>query len=79
MAFVSSQESMSFEKIKDAHKLIAPFIHKTPVLTSTTLNENVGRSIVFKCENLQKTGSFKPRGALHAVCIIFNWYKSVFE
>ena len=61
---------MSLERIKDAHELIAPYIHKTPVLTSATLNESVGRSIVFKCENLQKTGSFKARGALNAVCNI---------
>ena len=58
---------MSFEKIIEANKRIASYIHKTPVMTSSILNEKCGRQIYLKCENLQKTGSFKPRGALNAV------------
>jgi threonine dehydratase len=53
--------------IQEAHKRIATRIHRTPVLTSSSLNEMAGAQIFFKCENLQKTGSFKIRGATNAV------------
>lgn len=53
--------------IQEAHKRIATRIHRTPVLTSSSLNEIAGAQIFFKCENLQKTGSFKIRGATNAV------------
>ena len=53
--------------IREAHHRIAPRIHRTPVLTSASLNEIAGAEIFFKCENLQKTGSFKIRGATNAV------------
>jgi len=53
--------------IREAHQRIAPRIHRTPVLTSASLNEIAGAEIFFKCENLQKTGSFKIRGATNAV------------
>lgn len=46
---------------------LKPFIHRTPVLTSSLLNELTGSSLFFKCENFQKTGSFKIRGAMNAV------------
>ena len=55
------------EAIRAAHRRISPRIHRTPVLTSTSLNEIAGASLYFKCENLQKTGSFKIRGATNAV------------
>lgn len=55
------------ESIREAHRRIAPRIHRTPVLTSSSLNEIAGAQIYFKCENLQKTGSFKIRGATNAV------------
>ena len=55
------------QNIIEAHELIKPFIHKTPVLTSTTINALTGADIFFKCENLQKIGAFKIRGALNAV------------
>jgi threonine dehydratase len=55
------------ESIQEAHRRIAPRIHRTPVLTSASLNEIAGAKIYFKCENLQKTGSFKIRGATNAV------------
>ena len=42
-------------------------IHKTPVLTSKLINEIIGTSVFFKCENIQKTGSFKIRGASYAI------------
>lgn len=53
--------------VKAAHERIGPFVHQTPVLTSRTLNELCGASLFFKCENLQRTGSFKYRGATNAV------------
>lgn len=53
--------------IKDAAKRIKPYIHKTPVLSSRSLNEMFGAQLFFKCENLQKAGAFKSRGACNAV------------
>ncbi|XP_033747473.1 probable serine racemase isoform X2 [Pecten maximus] len=50
-----------------AHERILPHIHKTPVFTNSTFDKLIGRNAFFKAENLQKTGSFKARGALNAV------------
>jgi threonine dehydratase len=49
------------------HDRIRPFIHHTPVLTSTLINEMVGAELYFKCENFQKMGAFKMRGATNAI------------
>ena len=51
------------QTIKDAHNRIAPYIHNTPLLRSTYFNELIGAQLYFKCENFQKAGSFKMRGA----------------
>ena len=53
--------------IEVAHERIKPFIHKTPVLTSKTLDQISGAEIFFKCENFQKIGAFKIRGGMNAV------------
>jgi threonine dehydratase len=53
--------------IREAHARIAPHIHRTPVFTSASLDEVAGAKLFFKCENLQKTGSFKIRGATNAI------------
>src|SRR6266852_7545365 len=53
--------------ITEAHQRIAPHIHQTPVLTSATFDRMAGARLFFKCENLQKTGSFKIRGAANAI------------
>jgi len=53
--------------IKSSHSRIRPFIHKTPVLTSKLLNEYFNCELFFKCENFQKVGAFKFRGATNAV------------
>lgn len=53
--------------IQSAASRIAPFIHRTPVMTSTAINEIFGGELFFKCENLQKVGAFKARGAVNAV------------
>jgi len=57
----------TWEKIEEAHRRIAPRIHRTPVLRSATLDKLCGAELFFKCENLQKTGSFKIRGATNAI------------
>ncbi len=66
-----SQESeklaVTLADVRAAHARISPRIHRTPVLTSSSLDEIAGARLYFKCENLQKTGSFKIRGASNAV------------
>ena len=57
----------TFSDIQKAHDRIRPFIHHTPVLTSQSINEIVGAELYFKCENLQKVGAFKFRGACNSV------------
>ncbi len=57
----------TFSDIRSAHSLIAPYIHRTPVLTSKSINDLMGCSLFFKCENFQKVGAFKFRGAANAV------------
>ena len=57
----------SLEDIRQAHRRIEPFIHRTPVLTSGTIDRMAGGEIFFKCENLQKAGAFKIRGACNSV------------
>ena len=53
--------------IKNVAKKIKPYIHETPILTSNLLNEIVACNIFFKCENFQKMGAFKMRGAMNAI------------
>jgi len=57
----------TLDDIRVAARRIAPFIHRTPVMTCSTLDAMAGARLYFKCENLQKTGSFKIRGATNAV------------
>lgn len=57
----------TYQDMLAAHDRIAPYIHKTPVLTSSFLNELTGAQLFFKCENFQKAGAFKVRGASNAV------------
>ena len=58
---------VTLKDIVAAHDRIAPFIHRTPVLTNKSLNELSGAELYFKCENFQKAGSFKIRGATNTV------------
>ena len=53
--------------IENAHNLITPYIHRTPILTSRFINELAEAELFFKCENFQKIGAFKARGGLNAV------------
>lgn len=55
------------EIIEAAHRRINPYIHRTPLMTSRAVNEIAGAELVFKCENFQKVGAFKFRGACNAV------------
>ncbi|PCH68379.1 MAG: serine dehydratase [Rhodobacteraceae bacterium] len=57
----------TFQDVIDAHERIRPYVHRTPVLTSTFLNELTGAELFFKCENFQKAAAFKVRGASNAV------------
>ena len=57
----------TFEDVIAAHDRIRPYIHRTPVLTSSYLNDLTGAELFFKCENFQKAGAFKVRGACNAV------------
>ncbi|MDZ7842814.1 MAG: threonine/serine dehydratase [Gammaproteobacteria bacterium] len=55
------------EAIRQAHRRIAPYIHRTPVMTSRLVDEWAAASVFCKCENLQRAGAFKIRGATNAV------------
>ena len=56
-----------FDKVEAAYERIKQYVNKTPVLTSSTLNEKLGCDCYFKCENFQKIGAFKFRGALNTI------------
>jgi threonine dehydratase len=60
-------EIPGFEDVLKAYELISKYIHHTPVLTSRSINQITGAEIYFKCENLQKIGAFKFRGACNAI------------
>ena len=59
--------SLNLDTIRAAHERIRPYIHRTPVLTNSWLNDACRASLFFKCENFQKIGAFKARGATNAV------------
>ena len=59
--------SLNLDAIRGAHERIRPYIHRTPVLTNSWLNDARRASLFFKCENFQKIGAFKARGATNAV------------
>ena len=55
------------EEMRAAQQRIAPYIHRTPLMTNRTMDDLIGARIYFKCENFQKAGAFKYRGACNAV------------
>src|SRR5438445_7489397 len=59
--------SVNLDTIRAAHERIHAYIHRTPVLTNSWLNDACRASLFFKCENFQKVGAFKARGATNAV------------
>ena len=58
---------VTYADIEVAHQRLAGVAHKTPVLTSRTVNARTNSQVFFKCENFQRTGSFKFRGAYNAL------------
>ena len=60
----------TIDDIRAAAVRIAPHLHHTPLLGSHSLSELTGYKLSFKCENLQKTGSFKPRGAVNRIATL---------
>ncbi|WP_280314255.1 threonine ammonia-lyase [Nocardia abscessus] len=60
-------ESVDMSRIEAAARLLAPVIRRTPLVASRVLSERVGAEVWLKCENLQRTGSFKPRGAYNRI------------
>jgi threonine dehydratase len=64
--------TIDLDTIRQAHERIRPRIHRTPVLTSHSIDALAGARLFFKCENLQKTGSFKIRGATNAIFSLSN-------
>jgi len=58
---------MTRQALLDSHARIKPYIHRTPVMSSTAINKMAGAEIYFKCENFQRMGAFKMRGATNAI------------
>jgi len=67
LVVILNGNKMSKNDLIDCHDRIKPFIHNTPVLTSKLINNLTGADIYFKCENFQKMGAFKMRGAANAI------------
>ena len=67
---------MTKNDLIDCHDRIKPFIHNTPVLSSKLINDLTGADIYFKCENFQKMGAFKMRGAANAILRLSDEQKS---
>lgn len=65
LSHMSSPPSLA--DIRIAHARIAPYVHRTPIFTSRLIDEEAGARLLFKCENLQRAGAFKARGAFNAV------------
>ena len=62
-----AQANLTIEDVRQAATRIAPFAHRTPVMTCQMVSHRAGCEVFFKCENLQKIGAFKFRGAINAV------------
>jgi threo-3-hydroxy-L-aspartate ammonia-lyase len=64
---VDYSENITYERVVDAADRIRGVAHRTPIVTSRSVDERVGGKVYFKCENLQKAGAFKFRGAFNAL------------
>jgi threonine dehydratase len=62
--------TVTFADVQAARERIRPYVHRTPVLASRTLDERVGSRVFFKCENLQRVGAFKARGAFSRLTLL---------
>src|SRR5918912_904123 len=58
---------LTIDSIRQAAERVRPFVHRTPVTTSRTFDEAAGRRVFFKCENFQRAGAFKMRGATNRI------------
>jgi len=67
---------MNAKSLTDTAQTIASYIHRTPILTSRLLNKISGADLYFKCENFQRMGAFKMRGATHAILQLSNEQKA---
>lgn len=68
MGYIMSELTLpTYQDVEAAAQRIAGIAHKTPVMTSTTVNNEFGAELFFKCENFQRMGAFKFRGALNAL------------
>jgi len=63
----NSPGGVTLDDVRAAAERIRPYIHRTPLLTSRSLSERIGVEVRLKCENLQRAGSFKIRGAMNAL------------
>src|SRR5437667_1151542 len=68
--------SVAIEDIERARRIVGPVLHRTPLLSSRGLGERIGAAAFLKAENLQRTGSFKPRGAMYAVACLSETQRS---
>jgi threonine dehydratase len=59
--------SVTLADVERAREIVGPVLHRTPLLSSRSLSERIGAPAYLKAENLQRTGSFKPRGAVYAI------------
>jgi len=71
---MNNAEEPGKDAIISAQDRVSPFLHRTPILTSSMINSLTGANIFFKCENLQKAGAFKSRGATNAVLSLYPEY-----
>lgn len=67
---------VEFSDIQSAYERIKGVINHTPVMTSRTLNDRLGASVFFKCENFQRIGAFKFRGAFNTLCQLGSMERS---
>jgi len=64
---VSQSDTITFDDIRAAHERLRGVAHVTPVVTSHTLDAQAGKAVFLKCENLQRGGAFKFRGAYNTI------------
>lgn len=73
---MTKQRLPDIQDVRDALPRVTPYIHRTPLMGSRTLSDLTGHKVFLKCENLQKTGSFKPRGALNRIATLTGSQRS---
>ena len=61
---------VSYDDVAGAAQRIFGYAHRTPVMTSATVDERTGATVFFKCENFQRMGAFKFRGAYNTLCLL---------